>query len=292
MNSRDICRGSSFAQAENNGSKAMENELGTLPLVGAFSPELVFALDICEQAGRIALPCFLEGIETLTKDDGSPVTAADKECERIIREAIKSRFPQDAILGEEEGESAGQETDGKKRKWIVDPIDGTYGYARGIPFFSTLLALEEDGEIVLGVVSAPAMADMFWAEKGRGAFKNGMRVEVSDIKEIAKSQLSFGGANRILAEGYWSGFTKLIEATSKQRGFGDYLGFAYVFEGKAEAHIEVGVKPWDLAPMKIIIEEAGGKYSDLSGGESIYTGSCLISNGQAHQEWLSTLLAK
>lgn len=271
----------------------MKREAAPLPLLGAFSPELIFALDICEQAQRIALSGYLDRIQAFTKADGTPVTAADKECERIIREAIASRFPNDAILGEEEGESAGAgaSADGKKRKWIVDPIDGTYGYARGIPFFATLLALEEDGEIVLGVV-APGMSDMFWAEKNRGAFKNGERIEVSDITEIAKSQLSFGGANRILALGYWPGFTKLIERTARQRGFGDYLGFAYVFEGKAEAHLEVGVKPWDLAPMKIIVEEAGGKYTDLDGGNSIYTGSCLITNGKDHDQWLKTLLSK
>ncbi|HEY9679557.1 MAG TPA: inositol monophosphatase [Drouetiella sp.] len=269
----------------------MQKETAPLPLMDSFSAELVFALDICEQAGRVALTGFREGIEAVEKDDGSPVTAADKECERIIREGIQSRFPDDAILGEEEGESAGR-GDGKKRKWIVDPIDGTYGYARGIPFFATLLALEDNGEIVLGVVSAPGMTDMFWAEKGRGAFKNGERIEVSDINELAKSQLCFGGANRIQAEGYWSGFSKLIAGTARQRGFGDYLGFAYVFEGKAEAHVEVGVKPWDLAPMKIIVEEAGGKYTDLDGGNSIYKGSCLVSNGKIHDQWLTQLHSK
>lgn len=266
----------------------MKNEVGALS--DKFSSDLLFALDICEQAGRVAQKGFLDGIEAVAKEDGSPVTAADKECERIIREAISARYPDDAILGEEEGESSG--ASGKKRKWIVDPIDGTYGYARGIPFFATLLGLEENGEIILGVISAPGMSDMFWAEKGRGAYKNGSRLAVSTIKEIAHSQLSFGGANRIQAEGHWSGFSNLIAQTARQRGFGDYLGFAYVFEGKAEAHIEVGVKAWDLAPMKIIIEEAGGKYTDLQGGDSIYTGSCLISNGQNHDLWLSTLLSK
>jgi histidinol-phosphatase len=108
---------------------------------------------------------------------------------------------------------------------------------------------------------------------------------------LSESQLCFGGINRIHALGYWPGFTKLVTATYKQRGFGDYLGFAYVFEGRAEAHIEVGVKPWDLAPMKVIVEEAGGKYSDLEGKDSIYTGSCIISNGLIHDQWLSTLVS-
>jgi histidinol-phosphatase len=265
-------------------------------LLDAFSPELVFALDICEKAGQIALNYFKKGIEAVNKEDGTPVTAADKECERVIRQAIASKYPQDGILGEEEGESkglSGKALKGKQgRKWIIDPIDGTYGYARGVPLFSTLLALEDEGEIVLGVVNAPAMGDMFWAEKGHGAFKNGQRLRVSDKSELSESQFNFGGANRILAEGLWPGFTKLIAATVRQRGFGDYLGFAYVFEGKAEAHLEVGVKPWDLAPMKIIIEEAGGKFTDLSGTASIYPGSCLISNGRNHDQWLSVLHSK
>jgi histidinol-phosphatase len=107
----------------------------------------------------------------LAKEDGSPVTAADKKCERLIREAIAQKFPKDAILGEEEGES--ELNTSAPRRWIIDPIDGTYNYARAIPIFSTLLALEKDGEIVLGVVYNPAMDEIFWAEKGLGAFRNG-----------------------------------------------------------------------------------------------------------------------
>lgn len=144
------------------------------PLTDAFSPELVFALDICEQAGLVALDHFKKGIEAVNKEDGTPVTAADKECERLIREAINARFPADAILGEEEGESKGKGGKTKsQRKWIVDPIDGTYGYARGLPVFSTLLALEDSGEIIVGVVNAPAMGDLFWAEKGEALLKMG-----------------------------------------------------------------------------------------------------------------------
>lgn len=261
----------------------------------AFSPELVFALDICEQVGRVALDHFIRGIEATAKEDGSPVTAADKQCERMIREAISARYPDDMILGEEEGATPGAShvvAEKTRRKWIIDPIDGTYGYARGMQVFSTLLGLEDAGEIILGVVCAPAMNHIYWAEKGKGAFKNGQRIKVSEFNTLGESQLSFGGINRILAMGYWPGFTKLVETTCRQRGFGDYLGFGYVFEGKAEAHFEVGVKPWDLAPMKIIVEEAGGKYTDLEGGDSIYTGSCVISNGLIHDKWLKTFIGK
>ncbi|HEY9714167.1 MAG TPA: inositol monophosphatase family protein [Chroococcales cyanobacterium] len=275
----------------------MTGESVSSHLATAFSRELVFALDIVEQAGKIAMRYFQRGVKPDTKDDGTPVTIADRECERSIRQALAMRFPDDAILGEEEGESPGSQAgekgdrqSGSQRKWILDPIDGTYGYARGVPIFATLLALEVDGEVVLGVVSNPAAGDTYWAEKGSGAFKNGERIYVSQIGKVEESQLNFGGLNRILKLGYWKGFTKLVEDTCRQRGMGDYLGFAQVFEGVADAHIEVGVKPWDLAPMKIIVEEAGGAYSDLSGGKSVYTGDCLISNGLVHEQFLKTLL--
>lgn len=252
-----------------------------------FSSELVFALDICERAGVVAMEHFDKGIDVESKEDGSPVTAADKKCERLIREAIAQKFPQDAILGEEEGES--ETNSSAPRRWIIDPIDGTYNYARAIPIFSTLLALEKDGEIVLGVVYNPAMNEIFWAEKGLGAFRNGKRIHVSQISELGNSQFNFGALSRIHAAGLWGGFTKLVETTVRQRGLGDYLGFAHVFEGKAEAHLEVGVKVWDLAPMKVIVEEAGGTYSDLEGGKSVHTGSCLVSNGKVHEQFLATL---
>lgn len=257
------------------------------------SEELIFALDVCEKAAEVAMKHFSPSIETITKSDGSPVTIADQECERLIRKAIAQAYPGDAILGEEEGESKGSADSGaSNRRWIIDPIDGTYGYARGTAVWSTLLALEEDGEIILGVVSAPAASATYWAERGRGAYKNGARINVSKHNDIRKAQFEFGGLNRIKAEGFWQGFGELVEITAQQRGSGDYLGFAQVFEGKAEAHIEVGVKPWDLAPMKIIVEEAGGRFSDLSGGSSIESGSCLVSNGLLHDEFLTRLTAK
>lgn len=257
------------------------------------SEELIFALDVCEKAAEVALKHFNAGVEAVDKSDGTPVTVADKECERLIREAIAHSYPDDAILGEEEGETSGASASAKtKRKWIVDPIDGTYGFARGTSVWSTLLALEENGEIILGVVSAPAAGATYWAEKGHGAYKNGARIYVSKHNDIRKAQFEFGGLNRIKAEGYWKGFGDIIEITARQRGSGDYLGFARVFEGQAEAHLEVGVKPWDLAPMKIIVEEAGGRFTDLSGGTSIESGSCLVSNGILHDEFLSRLTVK
>lgn len=255
------------------------------------SHELDFALRVATKAGEIALNYFKSGVEVMMKTDNTPVTRADKECERFIRESIAKEFPNDAILGEEEGESQRQPgSQIPSRKWIIDPIDGTYNYARGIPIFSTLLALEQDSDIVLGIIHNPAMSETYYAEVGSGTYKNGQRISVSQISLIEESHFVFGAPSRILEDGLWDGFTRLIKASYRQRGFGDYMNFAYVFEGKAEAMLEVGLAPWDLAAMKILIKEAGGKFSDLHGGESIYTGSCLISNGKVHDAYLRLLM--
>lgn len=251
------------------------------------SQDLTFAIDVCKEAGKLALKYFSHGVEVTMKPDNTPVTRADKECEALIRSSIAKSFPNDAILGEEE--EAREAKEDSKRKWIIDPIDGTYNFARGIPIFSVLLALEQDGEIVVGVVHNPAKDETYYAEKGHGAFFNGKRVKVSNINDLENSLFLFGGPNRILKEGLWAGFSRLIETTYRQRGLGDYLNFAYVFEGKAEVMIEVGLYPWDLAPMKVIVEEAGGRFSDLDGGDSVYTGSCMISNGKVHDDCLKLL---
>lgn len=259
-----------------------------------YADELSFALSISEEVATISLDYFSKGVDVVTKDDGSPVTKADKEVEAIIRKAIAKRFPADSILGEEEGVTTGSSTTGAsesqiqlepQRKWIIDPIDGTYNFARGIPIWSTLLALEVQSQVVLGVVSAPAMREHFHAALGAGAFKNGRPVHVSDIDKLERALFNFGGPNRIEAAGLWPNLQQVVKLTERQRGFGDYLGFSLVFEGKAEAMLEVDVKPWDLAPMKIIVEEAGGCFFDLSGGDSIYAGSCMVTNRHLMEEF-------
>lgn len=252
------------------------------------SKDLDFAVDVCKRAGALALKHFRSGIEMTMKPDNTPVTLADKECESLIRQEISQVFPGDTILGEEEGESRSN-SESNQRKWIIDPIDGTYNFARGIPIFSLLLALEVKGKIVVGVVHNPATSDIYYAELGCGAFKNGERLKVSKVARVEDSLFLFGGPNRILEKGFWDGFTKCIGKSYRQRGLGDYLNFAYIFEGKGEASMEVGLYPWDLAPMKVIVEEAGGRFSDLDGGDSIYTGNCLVSNGLVHDAYLRLL---
>jgi histidinol-phosphatase len=253
----------------------------------AYTKELTFALEIAKRAGEVAMRHYEAGIKAEMKSDNTPVTAADKECERLIRQALESEFPGDQLLGEEEGESSSASH--STRKWIIDPIDGTYNYARQIPIWSTLLALEDKGEVILGVVHAPAMGETLWAERGGGAWRNGERLHVSAIDQVSQAMFVWGAPNRIFDQGMWDGFKRTVEASYRQRGYGDYLNFSMVFQGKAEAVLEVGVKAWDLAPMKILAEESGGRYYDLEGGDSIYTGSCLITNGLLHDKFVELL---
>jgi histidinol-phosphatase len=257
-----------------------------------YGDELSFALAISAEVDAISLNYFSTGVDVVTKDDGSPVTKADKEVEAVIRKAIAKRFPEDSILGEEEGVTSGSLSAASakdqglpQRKWIIDPIDGTYNFARGIPIWSTLIALEVQSQVVLGVISAPAMREKFHGVLGGGAFKNDLPIHVSEIDSLGHALFNFGGPNRIEAAGLWANMQEVVKQTERQRGFGDYLGFSLVFEGKAEAMLEVDVKPWDLAPMKIIVEEAGGCFVDLSGGDSIYKGSCLVTNRHLMKEF-------
>jgi histidinol-phosphatase len=255
------------------------------------SQELRFALDIVSKAGELALDYYKQGCAGTMKADNTPVTIADQKCERMIREAIAQAFPNDDILGEEEGGGSAGFQPGATgtRKWIIDPIDGTYNFTRQVPVWSVLLALEVDGKIVLGVVNAPANEEIYWAEKNGGAHRNDEHIKVSEISKVSESQFEFGAPSRLREKGMWESLGRVIEATYRQRCYGDYVNFAHVFNAKAEAALEVGLKPWDIAPMQIIAHEAGGKFTDLDGGDSIYTGSCLVSNGKVHDELLKLL---
>jgi histidinol-phosphatase len=172
----------------------------------------------------------------------------------------------------------------------VDPIDGTKSYIRGIPFFATLIGLEEEGEVVAGVVHAPATGELLYAAKGQGAFdETGRRLRVSPTERLAEAMVSFGGLGIFRRLGYWRAFEEIVDRTGRQRGFGDYLGTAMVARGWSEAMLELDVKPWDLAALKVIVEEAGGRFTDFDGNRTIYGGSAVASNGRIHDELLDIL---
>jgi histidinol-phosphatase len=237
-------------------------------------------------AGEIAMRHFRTDLAVETKPDHSPVTEADRACERRIVEILLSEFPDYGFCGEEQGEQPGKTA----RRWIIDPIDGTKSFVRGIPFFATLIGLEQDGEIVLGVVHAPAMGELLFATKGGGAYdERGKRLEVSRIDRLSAAMVSFGGLEIFRRAGRWASFERLVDSTARQRGYGDYLGSTAVIRGWSEAMLELDVKPWDLAPLKILVEEAGGRLTDFTGRATIYGGSAVVTNGRIHDEVLEIL---
>jgi histidinol-phosphatase len=245
------------------------------------------ALDAARAAGAIALRYFRGAVRVMRKADQTPVTQADHEAEAAIVERLRATFPDIGFLGEEFG-SQGEQS----RRWIVDPIDGTKNFVRGIPFWATLLALEEDGEVTLGVVHSPATGELLWARRGQGAWADGAPLRVSSVDDLGDAMLVHSSLNllRLLEEGRcWDGFIRLVERTDRQRGFGDYFGYTFVLRGQAELMLEADVKPWDIAPFKVLVEEAGGRFSDFAGRPTIYSGSALASNGRLHDEALALL---
>jgi histidinol-phosphatase len=243
------------------------------------------AIAAARASGEIALRYFRTNLTVETKADRTPVTRADRECEAKIVEILSARFPEHGFLGEELGERSGK----SDARWIIDPIDGTKNFIRGIPFFATLIALEEAGEVTAGIMYAPAINDLLYAQKGQGAFANGKQVHVSEVADLPHAMLIHGGLKDLRVRPYWQSFLRLVDATGRQRGFGDALGHSIVICGQAEVALEPEIKPWDVAATKIIITEAGGRYSDFAGSPSLYTGSAVISNGLVHEEVINIL---
>jgi histidinol-phosphatase len=250
---------------------------------------LAAAIDAARAAGRVAMKYYRGGFEITLKPDATPVTQADREAEQAIVEVLRRAFPQHGFLGEEFGGSGTTDT-----RWIIDPIDGTKNFVRHIPIWATLIALEEHGEITVGVIHNPVTGDLYTAARGAGAFLNGERLRVSDEGDMGQAYLMHAGLRAARTTRYWDGFMRLVDATDRQRGFGDYIGYCLIAEGKAEIYTEIypeasGLKPWDLAPCKILVEEAGGRFTDLEGRPTIYSGSALATNARLHEGALALL---
>src|SRR5262245_20122138 len=229
---------------------------------------LEVATEAARAAGEVALKYYRSGFDVTLKPDLTPVTQADREAERVIVEILRRAFPDHGFLGEEFGERGSRD-----RRFIIDPIDGTKNFVRRIPVWAVLIALEEQGEVTAGVVLNPVTDELYWARRGDGAFLNGERLCVSSEPRLARATLLHSGLNLLRRAGVWEGFVRLVDATARQRGFGDYYGYGLVAEGKAEVYVEVDLKPWDIAPVKILVEEAGGQVTDFAGRPDIYTGT-------------------
>jgi histidinol-phosphatase len=240
------------------------------------SPDLELALELADAADAISLPGFRSGLVVETKPDLTPVTEADRGVEAELRRLLAAERPGDAILGEEEGTSGGG-----SRRWILDPIDGTRNYARGVPVWATLLALEDDGVVRLGVVSAPALDRRWWAERGQGAFVGGERLAVSSVARVEDAVLSVA---------YEDGVPDLARRAWHLRGLGDFWAHMLVAEGAVDGAVDAsGVREWDLASVQVIVEEAGGRFSDFSGVPRIDGRGAITSNGLLHDDLLSSV---
>jgi len=231
-----------------------------------YERELEFARRVAEQAGDNARRIREHGVTAETKPDASPVTIADKDNERIIREAIEREFPDDAILGEE-----GSSKDGSSgRRWIIDPIDGTRDFVRGNRFWCVLVALvDHEQESLVGVAHFPMLGETYWAIRGGGSYRNGERLSVSTIDSIGQSVFAPNGLYSAEARPHLARVNDLMQRSWAVRSHGGALDSCMLAAGQMEIWFEPKVEPWDLAPLKLIIEEAGGRFFALDGSRRI-----------------------
>jgi histidinol-phosphatase len=250
-----------------------------------FRSDLRLALEAADAADAITMTRYRSpGLEINTKADSSPVTEADRAAERAIREVLEMGRPDDAIAGEEYGESGTA-----SRRWIIDPIDATLNYMRGVPVWATLIALADADGVAVGVVSAPAIGHRWWAGRDLGAFRNGSRMRVSAVDTLQEATLSFNSLVTHEQFGYGPQVTSLSRACARTRGFGDFLSFMFLADGAVDVVTEPIAKEWDLAPLDIIVTEAGGTFTDMTGEHTIVGGNAVATNGLLHDEVLGFL---
>jgi len=250
------------------------------------SAHLEVALEAARAAAKISSDYYAGNFTVTTKADMTPVTQADVECEQKIREIILAEFPEHGFYGEETGRTR----EDAEYLWLVDPIDGTKGFVRQYPFFSTQIALMHEGEIVLGVSSGTMMQELAWAEKGRGAWLNGEALATSDINELARAAVSTGNLKSLAAGEGWSKLGGIVALADRIRGYGDFYHYHLLAGGKIEAVIESDVNILDIAALSIIVTEAGGVFTDLNGDAiGLETRSVLAANTALHDQLLQEL---
>ena len=252
------------------------------------------ALEWADEADAIALEHFWQDVEVKRKPDRSFVTAADMAIERLIRDRVASTFPDHGVVGEEYG----TDRPGAAVRWIVDPIDGTHNYLRGVPVFATLLAVERDGELQAGVLSAPALNRRWHAWRGGGAWATWSggtaaaprRIRVSGIGSLDEAQVLYAGTRDVVGSGHAPGFETVLDAAWRERGLGDFWGYTLIAEGAAEAMIEVNLSIWDTAAPAVLVEEAGGRVTTFDGRRDVSRATFLATNGTIHETVRSMLV--
>jgi myo-inositol-1(or 4)-monophosphatase len=245
---------------------------------------LDFAVDAAWQAGRQTLAHYQTGVTVQRKVDRSVVTVADRQAEQLLRERIATRFPEHAIVGEEFGESDRQSS----HRWVIDPIDGTNTFVRGVPFYGVLVALEIEGTPAVGVTYFPALDEMIAAAQGLGCYWNGRRAHVSTVTTLAEACVTYTDSHGLRAR-LGSRWDEVQQATALQRGWGDCYGHCLVATGRADIMLDPRMNPWDCAALIPILQEAGGRFTDWTGSVTIDGGDAVSTNGALHEELLARL---
>src|SRR3990172_3945615 len=246
---------------------------------------LEIASGFAEEAGRITLKYFQGRFEVDTKSDASFVTTADREAEAFIRDAIESRFPGDGIIGEEFGELRPR----ARRRWIIDPIDGTFAFVHGVPFYGVLIGVEEDGEPLLGVIHVPPLGETAAAARGEGCYWRGRRAQVSPTAHLNDALVLTTEMNLTGDPARWAALGRLLSAAGPARTWGDCYGYVLVATGRADVMIDPAMQGWDCAALLPVIEEAGGRFTDWRGQRTIRGGDSVATNGLLHAEVLALL---
>ena len=253
--------------------------------------DLTLALSLADRADAVTLARFgALDLRVDTKPDLTPVTDADQAVETALRDALAAELPDDDILGEEFGGTATF----SGRQWIIDPIDGTKNFVRGVPVWATLIALLDDGVPVVGVVSAPALDRRWWAARDRGAFGSvggapARRLAVSSVAELNAASLSFAGMSTWALRGLRDQFLDLTDSVWRVRAYGDFWHYCLLAEGALDIAVEPAVSVWDLAALDVLVHEAGGRFSDLTGGAGPHGGSAVATNAVLHDQVLDRL---
>lgn len=247
--------------------------------------ELDLALALVKEAETPILGRFQKKLEVVKKRDNTPVTEADREAETVIRRRLAEQRPDHGVIGEEYG----VHLPAARYKWVVDPIDGTKAFIHGVPLFGTLLALLDHGKPVVGVIHMPALGESLWAAKGMGAFLNGATCRVSGVANLSDALLCDGSALTVSRSVWGKSWMEMRGEAGVSRGWGDCYGHLLVACGRAEAMLDPIVSIWDVAPMGIILPEAGGRFSAVDGSDSIEAGNGLSSNGLLHAQIVERL---
>jgi histidinol-phosphatase len=252
------------------------------------------ALGWCDETDAIALDHFRRDLGVERKPDRTFVTVADTAIERRLRERIADEYPGHGILGEEYGADVGD----VETRWYVDPIDGTHNSLRGVRIFGTLLAVERAGELQAAVISAPALGERWYGWRGGGAWAIARgasaprRLAVSSIDALGEAHVVTTSTSEVEASGRAPGMRKVLAEAWRERGFGDFWSYTLVAEGAAEAMFEVGLSPWDAAAPWLLVEEAGGRVTDLEGRRQWDDGSIIATNGLLHDAIRTMLIAR